>query len=152
MNFLKIILFVFFVSVFYTAVSQTISKTVDMSFGNIAVSGPGTVVINPNGSRGCTGGITLPGLTGTVTAASFDVSGTALHTYSITLPVIGSSISSGGNTMTVDTFTSDPSITGTLSAGGTQQLKIGATLHVNGAQASGTYTSGSTFAVTINYN
>ncbi len=53
--------------------------------------------------------------------------------------------------MTVDTFTSTPSGTGSL-AGGSQTLSVGATLHVAAAQAAGTYTSATPFTVTVNYN
>ncbi|MCE9538002.1 MAG: DUF4402 domain-containing protein [Bacteroidetes bacterium] len=128
-----------------------ITKTVDMSFGNIAVVSPGTVVLDPSGSRVGTGGVTLPAITGTVMAASFDITGGADLTYSITLP-LNCVISSGGNNMTIDNFTSTPSATGTLSGIGTQQLKIGATLNIGGAQVPGTYMSGAAFSVTVNYN
>ncbi len=154
MNSLKLVLLLFFVSVVETFSAQSIgiAKTVDMSFGNVAVIGAGTVILDPTGLRTGTGGVTLPSISGTVTSASFDISGTAFHTYSITLPLGGCTISSGGNTMTVDTFTSSPSATGTLNGGGTQQLEIGATLHINGAQPSGTYMSTVPFTVTVNYN
>lgn len=144
-----LILFVCFVE---TASSQIgIIKTVDMSFGNIAVISAGTVILDPSSSRIGTGGVTLPAIAGTVTAASFDVSGGANLTYAITLP-LNCIISSGGNNMTVDTFTSTPASTGTLNGIGAQQLQIGATLNIAGAQPSGTYTSGSPFSVTVNYN
>src|SRR5579871_264943 len=66
----------------------SIVKTVDMNFGNVAVSGStaGTVVLVPAGTRSATGGVTLPATTGTVSAASFTVSGQASYTYAITLP------------------------------------------------------------------
>jgi len=155
MKTIKRILFIFFIC-FVESVSAQISitKTVGMSFGNIAVIAAGTVVLSPNSSRTGTGGITLPAIAGAVTAASFTVSGTALATYAITLPAVSCTISSGGNNMTIDTFTSTPSATGVLSGAtpGIQTLNIGATLHVGGAQASGTYLSGSPFTVTVNYN
>ncbi len=53
-----------------------ISKTVDMNFGNVATNGTvGTVVLTPASSRTSTGGVTLPATAGTVTAASFNVTG-----------------------------------------------------------------------------
>lgn len=150
---LKILSFIFFVSATEVISSQVIgiTKTIDMSFGNIAVISSGTVVLNPGGSRSGTGGVTLPAITGSVMAASFDVTGDANLTYAITLP-FSCIISSGGNNMTVDTFTSTPSATGILSGTGTQQLKIGATLNIGGAQTSGTYISGTPFTITVNYN
>ncbi len=131
----------------------TITKTIDLDFGNVAASGAaGTVVIDPAGARTTTGGASLPVLTGTVSSASFDVAGQALYTYAITLPAAAITISNGANNMTVGTFTSTPTATGTLDAGGTQTVTVGATLNVGASQASGLYTSGTPFDVTVNYN
>ena len=87
-----------------------ITKTVDMNFGNVAVSGAGTVILAPAGTRTATGGITLPAITGTVSAASFDVSGNDGYTYTITLPSTDYTITrvSGTETMRRDTFTCHP--------------------------------------------
>jgi Domain of unknown function (DUF4402) len=133
----------------------SIVKTVDMNFGNVAVSATvsGTAVLAPAGTRttGGSGGVTLPATTGTVTAATFTVSGQASYTYAITLP--GScTITDGSHTMNVNAFTSTPSATGTLSTGGTQTLTVGATLNVSAAQASGVYTNATGVPVTVNYN
>ena len=133
----------------------SIVKTVDMNFGNVAVSATiaGTTILNPNGTRttGGAGGVTLPATTGTVAAASFTVSGQASYTYAITLPSTAT-ISSGANSMTVNAFTSSPSATGTLSTGGSQTLTVGATLNVASGQASGAYTIATGVPVTVNYN
>jgi hypothetical protein len=130
-----------------------ITNTTAMNFGNVAVSTvAGTVVMTPAGVRSITGGCTLPAITGTVAAAVFNVTGAANYTYVITLPAAATTITSGANNMTVDTWTSTPSGTGTLSAGGSQTLSVGATLNVAGSQAAGTYVSGTPFTVTVNYN
>ena len=130
-----------------------ITSTVDMNFGNIAVSGAGTVILAPAGTRTPTGGITLPAITGTVSAASFDVTGNDGYTYTITLPSTDYTITrvSGTETMTINTFTSDPSGTGTLT-GGSETVNVGATLNVNAGQVGGTYTNATGFDVTVNYN
>jgi len=130
-----------------------IAQATDMNFGNVAISPTvaGTVVLTPAGSRSVTGGATLPAVTGTVTAASFTVTGLGTSTYAITLPSVDYTISSGGNDMIVNTFTSTPSGTGTLTAG-TQTLDVGATLNVTAAQPAGTYTNATGFDVTVNYN
>ncbi|SFD78748.1 protein of unknown function [Chitinophaga sp. CF118] len=130
----------------------SITKTADMNFGNVAVQSTtaGTVVLAPDNSRTKTGGVTLPATTGTISAAIFTVSGEGSYTYTITLPS-SVTITNAGNNMTVNTFTSTPSGTGTLSSG-TQTLKVGATLNVAAGQAAGTYTSATPFNVTINYN
>ena len=128
-----------------------ISKTVDMNFGNIAVSSSlGTVVLAPAGTRTKTGGVTLTAVTGTVTAASFNVTGLGSSTFSITLPTTYT-ITSGGSTMTVNNFTSTPSSTGTLSSGALT-VTVGATLNVAASQAAGTYTNATGFPVVVNYN
>lgn len=131
----------------------SISKTVDMNFGNVAVgASSGTVVLDPAGSRSSTGGVTLPATSGTVAAASFDVTGEGTYTYDITLPSsVTITRNSGTETMTVNTFTSNPSSTGALTAGA-QTLTVGATLNVGASQVAGTYVSGTAFTVTVNYN
>lgn len=131
----------------------SITKTVDMNFGNVAVQSAtaGTVVMTPAGVRSTTGGTTLPVTAGTVTAASFTIAGESGYTYAITLPVSALTITSSSNTMTVSSFTSSPSSTGTLT-GGSQTLTVGATLNVGAGQAAGTYASGTPFNVTVNYN
>lgn len=129
----------------------TLTRTADMSFGNIiADADGGTVLLVPAGTRTLTG-LTSPSLPGTVTAASFNVSGLANATYAITLPA-SHDITNGVQTMTVNAFSSNPTPTGTLSGAGTQTLNVGATLNVNANQQAGTYTNVAGFAVTVNYN
>ncbi len=134
----------------------TITKTADMNFGNVAVSATiaGTAVLAPAGTRttGGAGGVTLPSTTGTVAAASFTVAGQASYTYAITLPTTCTLSDGASHSMTVNTFTSSPATTGTLSGTGTQTLNVGATLNVSAAQASGTYTNATGVPVTVNYN
>jgi hypothetical protein len=127
----------------------SLTKTADLNFGSVVPGGAaGAVVMSPAGARSATGGASLGSSTGS-SAGSFTVAGLASAAYSITLPA-STTIASGGNNMTVDTFASTPSGTGTLSGGGTQTLSIGATLHVAASQPTGTY-SGS-FNVTVTYN
>ncbi len=132
-----------------------ISKTVDMNFGNVAVtSSAGTVELTPAGVRTAAGGVTLPNVTGTVAAASFDVTGEGTYTYAITLPTTDYTITESVNgtaTMTVNAFTSSPSGTGALTAGA-QTVTVGATLNVSATQTAGTYTNATGFDVTVNYN
>lgn len=130
----------------------SIAKVTDMSFGNLAVSPAlnGTIILSSNSTRTATGGVTLPAITGVVTAARFVVSGEAGTTYSINLPA-AISLASGSNFMNVDTFTSTPSASGSLTTG-TEDLYVGATLHVNAMQAAGIYTNTTDLVVSVNYN
>jgi len=135
----------------------TIVKNVDMDFGNVAVSSSvsGTVVLTPSSTRstGGSGGVTLPATTGTVTAADFTVSGQAGYTYAITLPTTATLSDGSGHTMTINTFTSVPVATGTLSSGsGVQDLAVGATLNVAASQTPGVYSNATAVPVTVNYN
>lgn len=132
-----------------------ITKTTDLNFGNIAVhsTNNGTVVLGTSNNRSQTGGVTLPVATpGTVTSASFDVTGAAGYTYSITLPTSVILDDNNSHQMTVNTFTSNPSTSGTLDVNGEDVISVGATLNVLGGQAPGLYESDSDFDVIVNYN
>ena len=130
----------------------SINKTVDMNFGNVAVNAnAGTVVLSYEGTRTASGGVTLPATSGTFAAAEFTIAGAENYTYSITLPSTPTTVTSGTDNMTVTAFTSNPDGTGTLT-GGTQTLKVGATLNVGVSQPAGTYTSATPFKVSVNYN
>ncbi len=76
------------------------------------------------------------------------MTGASGATYSITLPS-SAILTSGGDTMTVDTYTDDAGATPTL-VGGSDTFNVGATLHVGATQAAGTYSG--TFSVTVHYN
>lgn len=131
----------------------SISKNTDMSFGNLAVQTAtgGTVVLAPAGTRTSTSGVTLPAANGSVSAATFTVTGSGSSTYIITLPSTVTLTHSGGvEIMSAGSFTSNPSGTGTLSSG-TQNIAVGATLTIAAGQLAGVYTSGN-FNVTVNYN
>ena len=129
----------------------TIAKDTDLNFGEVvAGSTPGTVIMPPAGPpRTPTGGTTLGSGSG-ASSAQFTVSGDPNATYAITLPGPTTLSDGGSNTLTVNTFTSTPSGTGALSGGGTEILKVGATLQVPATQPSGTYTG--SFMVTVTYN
>jgi hypothetical protein len=126
-----------------------ITTTANLSYGRFLAAGGGSIILTPAGARSKTGGVVLLS-GGTVSAASFSLTetgaGKALHWTTITLPS-SATLSSGGATMTLTNFTSNPANTFT---GLTQTvLTVGATLTVGPNQAPGNY-SGS-FAVTVNY-
>ncbi len=129
----------------------SLTKNADLAFGDLTSGATaGTVRIGPGGARSRTGGVTV--LASTFGNASFTVSTpSGSRNYTIILPGSATLASGGGFTMTVDTFTSNPSGSGKTN-GGTllQTLNVGATLHVNANQRPGTYTG--TFTVTVNQN
>ncbi|MCX6279168.1 MAG: DUF4402 domain-containing protein [Bacteroidetes bacterium] len=136
----------------------SISKQVDLNFGNLAVGATGGVVtLAPvlAATRSQVGGVTFPVVVGTVTAAEFDVNGLADQTYSIILPtsfLITNTTGTGGETMVVDNFTSTPTPTGTLDGSGYEVLYVGADVTVAANQQYGVYQSTADFDVTVNYN
>ncbi|MDO8699105.1 MAG: DUF4402 domain-containing protein [Rhodoferax sp.] len=127
-----------------------IVNTQALAFGKFVAGAGGSVTVSPAGGRSASGGVVLVP-SGAGAAAQFAVSGDANVTYAISLPADGTvSLASGTNSMAVNTFTSSPSPTGTLGAGGAQTLSVGATLSVGSNQAIGSYSG--TFDVTVNYN
>lgn len=131
-----------------------ITKHIDMSFGNIAVTGTaGTVVLSTADGRTKTGGVTLPTVTGTVSAASFDVTGTGGYTYTINMPAtIELKHTNNTDVMSVTNINNSVGLTGALDATGTQNIKVGGTLNVASSQLAGVYSNATALSVTVNYN
>lgn len=129
--------------------SLSISRDLDLSFGAV-VPGPssGTVTVTPEGARSSSGGVTLGSSAG-VAPSVFTVSGEPGLAFSIVL-ASSTTLSDGSSTMTVDSFTSSPESTGTLDGSGNREIRVGATLHVAAAQASGSYAG--SFSVMVAYN
>jgi len=120
-----------------------------LGFGAIVAGGAaGTVTVSAAGDRSASGGTFLGSPTG-VAAASFTVSGEPNLTFSLVLPS-SVTLDNGGATMTVDSFTSLPSGSGTLGPAGTEEVRVGATLHVSGTQTQASYSG--TFDLTVAYN
>lgn len=133
----------------------SITKQVDLNFGNVAVTTTaGTVMMTPGGVRSTTGGVTLPTTTGTVAAASFTVGGQADYTYNVTLPTADITLAglTPANTMSLGSFTSSPSDTAGALLSGTQTLTVGGTLTVKASQEADTYANAADLTVTVNYN
>ena len=129
-----------------------ITKSVDMVFGNIATTtASGTVVLGTDGTRTPNGGVTLPNAAGTVTPASFSVTGSGSYTYTISLPSSPIVLSGTTGGVTVSAFVSNPASTGALTAG-TQTVHVGATLNIPASTAADTYKNISGLHVTVNYN
>ena len=76
------------------------------------------------------------------------------YTYSIILPSTPLTITraTGTEFMFITLFTSSPTPTGVIGAGGTQTLTVGATVSVAAGQLAGHYIAGTPFNVTVNYN
>jgi hypothetical protein len=135
-----------------------ITKETDMSFGDISTNGQnGTVILTTDNLRSATGGVSFSSATsGTVTSAKFIVTGMNDYGYSISIPEsFNLTHTDGATTMTVGTITNSIGIAGaagTLNGSGTQEIFIGGTLSLLGAQLAGVYTNTDDLKVTINYN
>ena len=127
----------------------SITKNIDLNFGNIAASGSAfTVKLSTAGERTSTGGAgTLPSVNGTVTAAEFTAAGLSGATYAVTLPSTITITAGTTNNMTVDNFVSSST---NILTDGSETFKVGATLYVGANQVAGAYTGN--FNVTVNYN
>ena len=126
-----------------------ITKQMDLVFGRYAtsVTQGGTVTINPEtNGKTVTGGVHDFGYPHQ--RAQFAVTGSGDEAYFINLPN-QITISAGGNSMTVNAFTSEPSGMGHL-VSGADTLWVGATLNLTANQPAGSYTG--QFSVTVNYD
>ena len=120
---------------------DAVGGTVLISAANNARSnGTGSLVFV---SKGTNGSLTDYG------AAVFLVTGAISTSYAITLPTAPTTITSAGNTMSVDAWTGSATSL-TTSVIGESNFKVGGTLHVAASQKNGTYTG--TFDVTVAYN
>lgn len=134
-----------------------ITKSADLNFGSFAADDTtaGTVVVATGGTRTFTGGASaVSSGAGTVTAASFSVTGEGTSTFSIALPTtvtLTRTATGATETMSVGTFASNPSATGTLTAGAAT-VAVGATLSVAAAQVPGIYANTTGLPVTVAYN
>ena len=135
-----------------------ITKEVDMNFGNVAViNQDGTVILSTASGRTSTGGATpVANPTGTVTAASFTVTGNGGYHIFVTLPASPPGINvihtNGTNLMNVTDFISNPATNFTMPMSGTQTMTVGATLNTKALQLPGVYHTLTDFNVTVNYN
>ena len=126
----------------------TVSNTAPLAFGSFSAGSGGTIMIGTDGARSKTAGVVLLNAS-TGAAAAFAVNGESNATYTITLPTTVQ-VADGGNTMSLGSFVSNPSGTGTLSGSGAQTINVGATLTVADGQTAGNYTG--SFNVSVEYN
>lgn len=133
-----------------------IAQTLSLEFGKVVKGTAGTVAIATDGTRTDSGVELTPGTQkGTVRAASFGVTGEGSMTYAISLPADNAVvlITAGGadatKEMPLSSFVSNPSVTGTLTAGA-QTLLVGATMTLDGSEIAGAYAA--TYSVTVAYN
>ncbi len=127
-----------------------ITNTANMNFANLDAKSGGAIILSPDNSRTNQGGVELKD-GNTVSAATFEVTGQAGYTYSISLPNSNHVLTNGTDDIIIRDFTSSLNDEGSL-ADGSQTLRVGASLDINPNQTPGNYTSPGGFNVTVNYN
>lgn len=137
-----------------SVVPLSLAELTPMNFGTIAgSSSPSTVVLDTLNSRIATGGAQVLA-TGPGMSATFQITGTAGLTYSVSFPTSATLENATGQQMIVDTFTNNS--LGTLPVGGIESFQVGATINMNTAQPAGLYSTitggGSPYTMTVNYN
>jgi len=127
-----------------------ITNTANMNFANLDAKSGGVVILGPDNTRKSEGNVELADGS-TVSAATFEVTGQADYTYSITLPDSDHVLTNGIDDILIRDFTSSLKDQGSL-ADGSQTLSVGASLDINPNQTPGNYTSPGGFNITVNYN
>lgn len=127
-----------------------VTTTTGLSFGSFTMAGSGGLVtVSAAGIRSVSGGIIALG--GTVTAATFSVTGNNNTPYTITLPT--STVLSGpGGSMPINftaALVTGGVLTGQLANGGKSTFSVGGELTVASNQAPGAYSA--TLVMTVNY-
>jgi hypothetical protein len=126
-----------------------VTTTRHLALGRFVAASGGTVVVSPAGVRSSSGGVLLLA-GGIVSSAAFSLTesgdGDPLKWTTITLPA-SATLTSGGASMTLTDFTSNPN--GTFNASPLKELTVGATLNVGPNQPAGAYSG--TFSVSVNY-
>ena len=125
-----------------------ISQTTQMNFGDVAgdATSATTVVLTTAGATSSVDGAYA--LNGSGAAGAFNVTGSGTLAYDITLPVGAVTLTSGGDTVTVDNFIDSKGGSSSLT-GGADSFTVGATLNLGAAQAAGTYNGN--YTVTVEY-
>jgi len=127
-----------------------ITNTANMNFANLDAKSGGSVILGPDNTRISQGGVELVD-GNTVSAATFEVTGQAGYTYSITLPNSDHVLTNGTDDIIIRDFTSSLKNEGSL-ADGSQTLRVGASIDINPNQTPGNYTSPGGFNISVNYN
>ena len=130
--------------------SLSVLKRTDLDFGELAVAGAGTAVIDPaSGSLTTTGGVTQIG--SGAHAALFTGTGSRNSVVNIRIPKNPITLTrvGGTETMTVSNWTLDGNTNRKVPPSQAFDFAVGGTLNVAAGQAQGDYVG--TFTVTIQY-
>jgi len=126
-----------------------ITTSSNMKFANIDAKNGGAVILTPENTRITNGDLELAE-GGIVSAATFEVTGQNGFAFGISLPKGSHRLTSGGESMTLQDFTTN--YNGSSLNGDGKTIRVGASLMVNPNQQPGDYKTASDLQVTVNYN
>ena len=127
----------------------SITNISSLEFGTISVSSTaGSVVVDVNGMRFTTGGVSI-NPSGSFTPASFVIEGKPDSSFSISLPQKVELRDGNGNTIEVDNFEANNK-TGNLDSNGALEVKVGGKINLDANQKSGDYSG--IMIVELNYS
>lgn len=144
-------------------VAMGLTETAPLHFGSMVLTdalGGTCVLASTAATRAFAGGVATSAANPVATNAAYNVTGTGLETYALTLPatttVTHTSVSTGVYTMDITSMkarfngASADAITSSLNSGGTDSFTVGGTLTIAAAQVGGIYAG--TFNVSVDYN
>ena len=125
--------------------------TTVLNFGSFAAVANGKISVAPGATVATFDNVANTSFAGTITSAEFDVSGPSSQAYNITMPTGATTLTSGGNTMTIEAadWTASNDFSGSTDVDGNATFNIGASLTFVADQAPGTYSG--TYEVKVNY-
>ncbi|MBZ9629889.1 DUF4402 domain-containing protein [Salegentibacter sp. LM13S] len=126
-----------------------ITTTSNMQFANIDAKEGGAVILTPENTRITNGNLDLAE-GGTVSAATFEVTGQSGFAFGISLPKGTHRLTNGGESMILQDFTTN--YNGSSLNGDGKTIRVGASLIVNPNQQPGDYKTAGDLQVTVNYN
>jgi hypothetical protein len=132
----------------HVLVPITITEITTMDFGTITLSSQGitTISLDTNGSVSGTNATS----SGSPAAAVFNITGSPDEALDITIATNTTPVTTGSDTITLDTFVHDAGATPTTDSSGLLTLSVGASLTTAATQAGGTYEGD--YTMTVNYN
>lgn len=126
----------------------SVKNTQDMNFGTVLMpSQSSTITVSPLGSYTSLGNLHFEKTD--ITPGRFEVTGLSNRVVNITLPGSTVLLNENNTSMTVDSFTSNPTGTLNLNTSGSGIIDVGATLHLNAGQQPGSYSG--TYQVIVSY-
>ena len=121
----------------------TITNTSPLQFGDVDVTGGGTVTISETGAA--SGTLTS---VGTQSAGTFALTGANAATFSIAIATVVD-LTNGTDNLVLSAYSNTEGATGTMT-GGAITLGVGATITAVGGESTGPYTG--SYTVDIDYN